>query len=63
MVTDDSPANPREFADTIAATTFPVLGVNLAKQPSTSTYTRSVAAEPGDDLQAKLRQLATEVLL
>jgi hypothetical protein len=63
VVTDDGPANPREFARTIAATTFPVLGVNLAKEPSTGTYTRSVAAEPGADLQEKLRQRATEVLL
>ncbi len=63
VVTDDEPANPREFARAIEATTFPVLGVNLAKEPSTGTYTRSVAAEPGTELQEKLRQLATEVLL
>ncbi len=62
IVTDDAPANPREFAATIEATTFPVLGVNLAEQPSTGTYTRSVAAKPGEDLQEKLRQLATEIL-
>ncbi|MFB6085272.1 MAG: hypothetical protein ABEJ84_00470 [Halodesulfurarchaeum sp.] len=62
VLTDDRPANPRSFAQTIEATTFPVVGVNLAEAPSTGTYTRSVAAEPGSDLQEKLRQLATEIL-
>ena len=63
VITDDEPADPQAFARTIEATTFPVLGVNLATEPSTGTYTRSIAAEPGADLQEKLRQLATEVLL
>ncbi|MFW6004472.1 MAG: VWA domain-containing protein [Halodesulfurarchaeum sp.] len=63
VITDDEPANPRAFARTIEATTFPVLGVNLATDPSTGTYTRSIVAEPGADLMEKLRQLATEVLL
>jgi uncharacterized protein with von Willebrand factor type A (vWA) domain len=63
VLTDDKPADPRGFSETIAATTFPVVGVNLAERPSTGTYTRSVAATPGEDLQETLRQLATELML
>jgi Mg-chelatase subunit ChlD len=63
VVTDDAPADPEAFAAAVEATTFPVLGVNLTAQPSTATYTRSVAADPGADLQAALTQLATEILL
>lgn len=62
VLTDDKPADPRHFSETIAATTFPVVGVNLAEAPSTGTYTRSVTAEPGSDLEETLRQLATEIL-
>ncbi len=63
VLTDDQPANPDTFAATIEATTIPVIGVNLATEPSTGTYTRSVAAEPGADLRDQLERLATEVLL
>ncbi|APE94841.1 vWA domain-containing protein [Halodesulfurarchaeum formicicum] len=63
VLTDDKPANPGSFSETIAATTFPVVGVNLADAPATGTYTRSVTASPGSDLQEKLRQLATEILV
>ncbi|MFB6109741.1 MAG: hypothetical protein ABEJ60_02550 [Halodesulfurarchaeum sp.] len=62
VLTDDRPANPRSFSELIAATTFPVVGVNLAEAPSTGTYTRSVAAEPGCDLRETLCQLTTEIL-
>ncbi|MDZ7850291.1 MAG: hypothetical protein U5K70_05615 [Halodesulfurarchaeum sp.] len=63
VVTDGKPADPRAFSETIAATTFPVLGVTLAGRQTTGTYTRSVAAKPGAELTEKLRQLATEVML
>lgn len=63
VLTDDQPANPETFAKTIETTTVPVIGVNLAAEPSTGTYTRSVAAKPGADLREQLERLATEILL
>lgn len=62
VVTDDQPANPDTFGQTVQGTTFPVLGVSITGGDPPDYYDRAVAVDSGDAVAGQLKQLAREVM-